>query len=130
MYRSVLALITVIAADKGYVYPEGDFTDKWANCRDKLPPTIMITTNPSLGQEHFSEIQICPWYMIKMRGYKISDWKDLYQVAWGSVAKVVMDPIAAMVYTPIDADTLPDKVILHEVHASFPILSKTNFMSS
>lgn len=83
-----------------------------------------------MGADIGSEIQICPWYLVKLRGWKITDWNSLNKVAWGSIAKVLMDPIANRKYTPIDSYNLFDKVVLHEVCAFVQILNKTNFVHS
>lgn len=98
--------------DEDYVYPDGEITNRWASCFDLLPPTLMITTNPD-GQH--SEIQICPWFLRKARGFKYTDFKSVNAVVWGGLAKLVMDKIADKQYTPIDAFQLFDKVLLHEV---------------
>jgi hypothetical protein len=90
----------------------------------------MITTNPIVDAGTGSEIQICPWYLVKLRGWKVADWNSLNKVAWGGLAKVLMDPIARRVYAPIDYYNLFDKVVLHEVCAFVQILNKANFMGS
>lgn len=96
-----------------------DITSKWADCFDLLPPTIMITTNPGQIANNpigsLSEIQICPWFLSKERGFKFRDFKSLNALLTGSLARAAMPLVSKALYTPIDAFSLFDKVLLHEV---------------
>ncbi|KAF2272617.1 uncharacterized protein EI97DRAFT_461869 [Westerdykella ornata] len=100
--------------DLNVAYELGTITNRFSSCFDLTPPTLAVTLNVP---NHRTEIQICPWFMTTARGFKFRDLKELRASSWsyGVLAKILMPPISAIKYTPIDAFALMDKVILHEL---------------
>ena len=96
-----------------------DITSKWADCFGVLSPTLAITTNPgqTIGNPtgSLSEIQICPWFLSKQRGFKFRDFKSANALLIGTLARAAVPVVQKLVYAPIDAFSLFDKVLLHEV---------------
>ncbi|KAH8693463.1 hypothetical protein GQ44DRAFT_832706 [Phaeosphaeriaceae sp. PMI808] len=101
-----------INKDRNIVYKPTDLTSRFAHCYDLSPPTLMITfTVPGL----YSEIQICPWFLTNVRGYKLKDLASLGSSFYHLISKVVVPVVAKTVYTPIDSFALMDKTIVHEL---------------
>ncbi|KAF2271436.1 uncharacterized protein EI97DRAFT_437866 [Westerdykella ornata] len=96
------------------VYQEDEISNRFAHCLELTPPTAAITFNPE-GQA--SEIQICPWFMTQVRGFKFRDLTELRagSLTLGALAKISLPVISSMAYTPIDMFQVFDKVILHEL---------------
>jgi hypothetical protein len=109
--------------DRGLEYDPEDKIDRFARCYDVNPPTLAITLTWD-GQ--YSEIQICPWFLGKSRGFKLSDLSSLSnQPFLASLSRIVVPVAAKMFYTPLDSIVLMDKVIAHELthtdQASIPL---------
>jgi hypothetical protein len=101
--------------DRNVVYQDGALSSpggRFANCFDILEPTLMITMTVE-GQ--FSEIQICPWYLRKARGFAFRDLKDVSPSILKYISHIAMPLVARLVYRPIDLFVLTDKVIVHEL---------------
>jgi hypothetical protein len=61
------------------------------------------------------EIQICPWYLRKARGFAFRDLKDVSPSILKYISHIAMPLVARLVYRPIDLFVLTDKVIVHEL---------------
>jgi hypothetical protein len=112
--------------DRNVAYKDGALSSpggRYANCFDVIEPTLMITMTVA-GQ--FSEIQICPWYLRKARGFAIRDVKDLAPSIIKYMSHIALPLVARFIYRPIDLFVLTDKVIVHELthtgQAVFPTI--------
>ncbi|KAI4949074.1 hypothetical protein J4E91_005537 [Alternaria rosae] len=93
-------------------YNPKELKSEFAHCYNIEQPTLMITMTTTGGH---SEIQICPWFLRKSRGFKFTDLQDTSQPFYAMLSKLII-PIAAVTrYRPIDALVLMDKVIVHEL---------------
>ncbi|KAF1846476.1 uncharacterized protein K460DRAFT_406679 [Cucurbitaria berberidis CBS 394.84] len=104
-----------INKDRNVAYEKGDLSKpggRFGNCYDIKDPTMMVTL--TAGKE-FSEIQICPWYLRKARGFKFKDLADIPASIYSALGKVAIPTMAKLKYTPIDIFLLMDKVIVHEL---------------
>jgi hypothetical protein len=70
----------------------------------------------------YNEIQICPWYLRKARGFKVTDLVSMDQPFYTSLSRVVMPFAAKFLYTPVDTFVLMDKTIVHELTHTFQAL--------
>ncbi|KAH7095929.1 hypothetical protein FB567DRAFT_544185 [Paraphoma chrysanthemicola] len=102
--------------DRNMVYKLDEITSpggRFANCMDLTSPALMITfTNTEFK---YSEIQICPWFLSKVRGYKFKDLSSLPSAVFSLVARVAVPIAARVMYTPIDSFSLMDKTLVHEM---------------
>ncbi|EKG11797.1 hypothetical protein MPH_11293 [Macrophomina phaseolina MS6] len=92
--------------------PKGTSDVDWQDCKDFLPTTFAYTHNPR-GQK-FSQVQICPWFLGWAKGKEFNSWEDVQTKAkvfnW-AVPKLT----SGWPLTAIDAASLFDKVLLHEL---------------
>jgi hypothetical protein len=102
----------IINKDRNLAYNKEDTKSRFLNCYDLKPPTLMITMRFT---NEFNEIQICPWFLRKARGFKFVDLMDTSQPFYSLVSRVAIPLAARTMYTPIDAFLLMDKVIVHEL---------------
>jgi hypothetical protein len=114
--------------DRNLEYDPQDKIDRFARCYDVNPPTLAITMTWS-GQ--FSEIQICPWFLGKSRGFAMSDLSSLSKQPFlAALSRFTVPVVAKMAYTPLDSFVLMDKVIVHELthtdQASIPLRFATD----
>jgi hypothetical protein len=101
--------------DRNIVYKEGELTSpggSFANCFDILEPTMMLTLTVP---DQYSEIQICPWYLRKARGFRFRDLTDIPSAAMQGLGKLAIPALGKAFYTPIDMFVLTDKMIVHEL---------------
>ncbi|KAH8724711.1 hypothetical protein GQ44DRAFT_727499 [Phaeosphaeriaceae sp. PMI808] len=78
--------------------------------------TLESTYYVTIDDGQFNEIQICPWFLEKSRGFKFSDLLDLlHQPFVAFLSRMAVPAAARLLYTPIDAFVLMDKVIVHEL---------------
>ncbi|GME66162.1 hypothetical protein GTA08_BOTSDO07478 [Neofusicoccum parvum] len=84
----------------------------WQDCKSKLPTTFAYTHNPK-GMK-FSQIQICPWFLNYAKGKEYNTWEDVQKKT--KLLNFAV-PILSNGWplTPIDAISLFDKVLLHEL---------------
>lgn len=102
------------------VYDTNELESRFAHCYDLKEPTLMITMRFAY---QYTEIQICPWFLRKSRGFKVTDLVDTNQPFYATLSKVVIPVAAKLRYTPIDVFILMDKVIVHELmhtHQAYP----------
>ncbi|KAH7355652.1 hypothetical protein BKA66DRAFT_475297 [Pyrenochaeta sp. MPI-SDFR-AT-0127] len=65
---------------------------------------------------HFSEVQICPWFLGQSRGFKLSDLPSLSNQPFVAfLSRLALPAAAKVLYTPIDSFVFMDKVIAHEL---------------
>jgi hypothetical protein len=113
--------------DRNIVYEPGALTSpggSYANCFDIIgTSTMMITLTV---EDKYSEIQICPWYLKKARGFRRRDLSDIPSSIFTSIGKVAIPALGWLVYRPIDLFVLTDKMIVHELththQAKFPTI--------
>lgn len=101
-------------------YDTNELESRFAHCYDLKDPTLMITMR---FVHQYTEIQICPWFLRKSRGFKVTDLVDTNQPFYATLSKVVIPVAAKILYTPIDVFILMDKVIVHELmhtHQAYP----------
>jgi hypothetical protein len=103
--------------DRDIRYNPHDKMSSFAFCYDLLPPTLALTMTGFEGQ--FNEIQICPWFLEKSRGFKVSDLSDIshatHQPVFAALSRMALPAVSRAIYTPIDSFVLMDKVIVHEL---------------
>lgn len=103
------------------VYDTNELESRFAHCYDLVEPTLMITMR---FVYQYTEIQICPWFLRKSRGFEVTDLVDTNQPFYATLSKVVIPVAAKLLYTPIDVFMLMDKVIVHELmhtHQAYPL---------
>lgn len=107
--------------DRGNLaYDTNELESRFAHCYDLKDPTLMITMR---FVYQYTEIQFCPWFLRKSRGFKVTDLVDVNQPFYAALSKVVIPVAARLLYTPIDVFILMDKVIVHELmhsHQAYP----------
>lgn len=102
-------------------YDPHELESRFAHCYDLMEPTLMITMR---FVNLYTEIQICPWFLRKSRGFKVTDLVDTNQPFYATLSKLVIPVAAKIKYTPIDVFILMDKVIVHELmhtHQAYPL---------
>lgn len=102
-------------------YDPHELESRFAHCYDLTEPTLMITMR---FVNLYTEIQICPWFLRKSRGFKVTDLVDTNQPFYATLSKLVIPVAAKILYTPIDVFILMDKVIVHELmhtHQAYPL---------
>lgn len=102
-------------------YDTNELESRFAHCYDLVEPTLMITMRFIY---QYTEIQICPWFLRKSRGLKVTDLVDTNQPFYATLSKLVIPVAAKLLYTPIDVFILMDKVIVHELmhtHQAYPL---------
>ena len=108
-------------------YDTHELESRFAHCYDLVEPTLMITMR-FINQ--YNEIQICPWFLRKSRGFKVTDLVDTNQPFYSSLSKLVIPVAAKLKYTPIDVFILMDKVIVHELMHTYQAFPATVDLSS
>jgi hypothetical protein len=118
--------------ERNIVYDPNDLTSpggSYANCFDIHSPTMMVTlTFPKRKEEDvnkFSEIQICPWFLRKARGFKLKDLSDFKSSTFSALSQIAIPVVAALSYRPIDMFVLVDKMIVHELTHTLQALYPT-----
>jgi len=103
----------LVNKDRGNrVYDPEELESKFASCYNLKPPTLMMTMT-FIGE--YNEIQICPWFLRKSRGFKFTDLQDTSQPFYAFISRLAIPVLAMIKYKPIDALVLMDKVIVHEL---------------
>ncbi|GME51410.1 hypothetical protein GTA08_BOTSDO07478 [Neofusicoccum parvum] len=88
-----------------------DTQSEWRDCFDFLPNTLAYTHNPTA--RYPSQIQICPWFITWAKGNRYQTWEDVQKKA--KFFEKALPYLSKWPFTPIDAESLLDKVILHEM---------------
>jgi hypothetical protein len=108
--------------ERNIVYGAKDLTSpggSYANCFDIKESTMMITLTFAKtkedNSEKFTEIQICPWFLRKARGFKFKDLADFKSSAFTALSQVAIPVMALLKFRPIDMFVLVDKMIVHEL---------------
>jgi hypothetical protein len=103
---------TYVNKDRNLAYSPKQMENRFASYYSIREPTLMITM--TWGTDH-SEIQICPWFLRKSRGFKFTDIQDTSQSFYALLSRIAIPVVARVVYKPIGALVLMDKVIVHEL---------------
>jgi len=107
-------------------YNENELNSEFAHCYSLQQPTLMITMTTLEGH---SEIQICPWFLRKSRGFKFTDLQDTSQPFYAMLSRLIIPFAARTLYRPIDALVLMDKVIVHELTHTSQAMPATRDMT-
>lgn len=101
--------------DRNINYKPGSLSSpggRFANCFDFREPTLMITMTI---QSQYSEVQICPWFLTYIRGFKYTDLSSPGASIFHMISKIAVPVLSKRDYAPIDAFCLMDKTIVHEL---------------
>lgn len=82
--------------------------------------TLAYTNNP---EDYPSQITICPWFLTYSLKTLFPTSKGLRSQLLGQLARFVIPIASRWVYTKIDAYSLFDKLLLHEVNGLHKLLS-------